>query len=219
MALKNLRLEPLNPRGGTMIRHGWHRFPLTPSFAEASAADKALADRPAGRPALSPRRECPEIFSRIAPMNRGERTMFHMAGTGSPSPRPSPLGEGESSPVAVSFDGSSDRMVHGSWAERIVASRSVNRSFQRLLVPRFMGSCLFRWELLTDPEPRSGVCPSRAQQRPLPEEGWKVPIIPPGRAWLRPGRAHSGAIARRVTTPVIHGSWAGRIIARRRANR
>ena len=51
----------------------------------------------------------------------------------------------------------------------------------------FMGSCLFRWDLLTDPEPCSGVCPSRAQQRPLPDDGWKVPDYFTLPAWLRPG--------------------------------
>jgi hypothetical protein len=74
--------------------------------------------------------------------------------------------------------------------------------------PRFMGSCLFRWELLTSHEPRSGACPSRAQQRSRPGEGWKVPVVPPCRTLLRPGTGALRGKARRITTPVIRGSWA-----------
>ena len=73
---------------------------------------------------------------------------------------------------------------------------------------RFMGSCLFRWELLTDHESRPerarlGHCNVRCRGK----VGKFRSSHPAGRCCAR-GRAHSGAIARHVTTPVIHGSWA-----------
>jgi hypothetical protein len=58
------------------------------------------------------------------------------------------------------------------------------------------------------------VCPSRAQQRPLPGDGWKVLIVPPWRAWLRPGTGALRSKARRNTAPVISGSREARISGR-----
>ena len=96
--------------------------------------------------------------------------------------------------------------------ESAVAAALCRRTPNRLTTSarfRFMGGCQFRLELLTGHEPRSGACPSRAQQRPLPGDGWKVPIVPPWRALLRPGTGALRGRARRSTTPVIRGSWAG----------
>ena len=67
-----------------------------------------------------------------------------------------------------------------------------------------MGRCLFRLDLLTDHE-LSGVCPSRALQRPRPGAGWKVPIVPPCQALLRPGTGALRDRARRNIMRVISG--------------
>ena len=89
-------------------------YDITPAFPTVS---KLLeAKNPATAVRHAQKKERRGNFSRIGTLNRGGRTMFHMAGAGSPSPRPSPLGEGELSSGAESSDDSSGRRVHGSWA-------------------------------------------------------------------------------------------------------
>jgi len=71
---------------------------------------------------------------------------------------------------------------------------------------RLMGSCQFLSELPTGHE-LPGACPSRAQQRPGPGDGWEVPVVPPCRVLLRPGTGALRAKAGRNFTPVTCGSW------------
>ena len=81
--IRNLRIAPMNRGGGTLINMAGacspHPGPLPWGEGESPPVAK-LSDHSSGRWGHGSWKERPEIFTYIAPMNRGGGTLINMAG-------------------------------------------------------------------------------------------------------------------------------------------